>query len=346
MTSSNINLLEFSENDFYDFSKDTLLIGKLFKKSNKELKKIKQEKESLILQLSESHVLIDSLKSENTMPFDTVDALENKLKESKDLLEIFSSNNLKSMLCIHIDISNKPDLIVNDLSTSTSHASDSELDSIDIKPVIEDTACLDNSCLTNHVMPNSKESGIQGKFIPKCHNCGKIGHIRPNCYLLKSHRPWIKHDALRKSEVENSSSSKYVPPHRRHIKGKGNIVCKNANHISAEKVKQDSNKRSLPTCHHCGITGHIRPKCPQLQAQRKLPTKTISGTLPSTGHQVSWHQWQQQRSVPKNTSRYYKKKPQKPDSNHVYERLLSLLQGMPMRMKSMSNTLSHLPWVH
>jgi hypothetical protein len=44
------------------------------------------------------------------------------------------------MLCIHTDISNKPDLIVNDLSISTSHASDSELYSIDIKPVIEDTA--------------------------------------------------------------------------------------------------------------------------------------------------------------------------------------------------------------
>jgi len=86
MTSSNINLPEFSEDDFYDFSKDTLLISKLFKKSNKEFKKIKQEKKSLILQLSESHVLIDSLKSENTMFFDTVDALENKLRESEDLL--------------------------------------------------------------------------------------------------------------------------------------------------------------------------------------------------------------------------------------------------------------------
>jgi septal ring factor EnvC (AmiA/AmiB activator) len=96
MTSSNINLHEFSGDDIYDFSKDTLLIGKLFKKSNKELKKIKQEKESLILQLSESHVLIDSLKSENTMLFDIVDALENKLKESEDLLKKFSSNNLKA----------------------------------------------------------------------------------------------------------------------------------------------------------------------------------------------------------------------------------------------------------
>jgi hypothetical protein len=117
------------------------------------------------------------------------------------------------------------------------------IDSIDIKLVIEDTACLNNSYLTNHVMPNSKESRIQGKFIPKCHNCWKIGHIRPNCYLLKSHKPWIKQDALRKSEVEDSSSSKFVPPHRRHIKDKGNIVCKNANHISAEKVKLHSNKK-------------------------------------------------------------------------------------------------------
>jgi hypothetical protein len=158
MNSSNINLPEFFEDDFYDFSKDTLLIGKLFKKSNKELKKIKQEKESLILQLSESHVLIESLKYENTMLFDTVDALENKLKESEDLSEKFSSNNLKSMLCIHTYISNKPNLIVKDLSTSTSHAFDSKLDSINIKLVIEKIACLNNSCLTNHVKPNSKES--------------------------------------------------------------------------------------------------------------------------------------------------------------------------------------------
>jgi hypothetical protein len=153
--------------------------------------------------------LIDSLKSDNTILLNTIDELENKLEK-------FSHDNLKSMLCIHTNISNKPDLIIDDLSTSTSHASDSELYSIDIKPVIIDTACLENSCLNNHVMPKSKESGTQGKFVPTCHNCGKIGHIRPNCYLFKSHRPWIKQDALRKSEVKYSSSSKYVPPHRRH----------------------------------------------------------------------------------------------------------------------------------
>jgi len=76
------------------------------------------------------------------MLFNTIDTLENKLKESENLLEKFSSENLKSMLSIHTDISNKPDLIVDDLSTSTSHASDFDFDSIVIKPVIVDTACL------------------------------------------------------------------------------------------------------------------------------------------------------------------------------------------------------------
>jgi hypothetical protein len=158
---------------------------------------VKQEKESLIIQLSESHVLIDSLKSENTMLFDIIDTLENKLKESENLLKKFSTDNLNSMMCIHSDISNKPDLIVDDLSASTSHASDSELDSIFIKSLIVDTACLDNSansCLDNCVKPKSKDVGTQahGKFVPTCHNCGKISHIRPNYYLLKSHRSWSK----------------------------------------------------------------------------------------------------------------------------------------------------------
>lgn len=80
---------------------------------------MKQEKESLIVQLSESNALIDSLRSENTMLFNIIDTLENKLKESKDLLKNFSSDNFKSMICIHLDISNKPTSIVDDMSTST-----------------------------------------------------------------------------------------------------------------------------------------------------------------------------------------------------------------------------------
>jgi chromosome segregation ATPase len=117
---------EISNNELIE---NFLKLSKILKNSNKELKKVKQEKESLIIKLSESHALIDSLKSENTMMFTTIDTLENKLNEFEDFLKKFSSDNLNNMLCIHSNISNKPDLIVDYLSTSTSHASDSELDS-------------------------------------------------------------------------------------------------------------------------------------------------------------------------------------------------------------------------
>jgi hypothetical protein len=120
------------ENYDIELSKSFAKLDKMV--SPKELKNVKQEKESLIIQLSKSHVLIDYLKSENTMLLNTINELENKFEK-------FSSDNLKSMLCIHSDVSNKPNLTVDDLSTSTSHASDSEVDSIDIKLVIEDTTC-------------------------------------------------------------------------------------------------------------------------------------------------------------------------------------------------------------
>jgi GTP-binding protein EngB required for normal cell division len=86
--------------DFSQLSEENydIEISKVFVKldkivSPKEIKKVKQEKESLIVQLSESHALIDSLKSENTMLFDIIDTFENKLKESEDLLKKFSSDN-------------------------------------------------------------------------------------------------------------------------------------------------------------------------------------------------------------------------------------------------------------
>jgi hypothetical protein len=64
------------------------------------------------------------------MMFNTIDTLENKSKEFEDLVKKFSSDNLKSMLCIHTDNSNKPGIIVDDLDASTSHAFDFELNSL------------------------------------------------------------------------------------------------------------------------------------------------------------------------------------------------------------------------
>jgi len=117
----------------------------------------------------------------------------------------------------------------------------------------------------------------------------------------------------------------------RHIEGKGN-------------VNKHSNKRSLPTCHHCGIIGHIRSICPHLQAQKskvqkELLARATSGILPPTAPQAPRHQHQfvptnQSGKSKKNKPRRYKRKPQKPTSNHVYEGLLRLMQDM---LRSMAN---------
>jgi hypothetical protein len=165
-------------------------------------------------------------------------------------------------------------LIIDDLNASTSHASDFELDYIIIKLVIVDIACLDNyenSCLIDNEKTKSKESGTQGKFVHTCHNCGKIGHIRPKCYLLKSHRPWNKQVAPKKGNIAKPSSDKYVPPHRRHLsqEGKNFVLCKNANLKIAKPINKHFSKQRQPTYHHCGVTRHIRPHCHQIRHQKR-----------------------------------------------------------------------------
>lgn len=158
---------------------------------------MKQEKESWVSQLSESRALIDSLKSKNTMLVETIKSLENKLKEYNKFLNKLSSDNLKNMLYVQKDVSNKPSVTNDDLSASSSHASNSEIKSLLVKPVkVEEVkvniACLDNcenSCLNNCVKPKFNDhlgKQTQAKFVPTCHYCGIIGHIKPNCYLLKS----------------------------------------------------------------------------------------------------------------------------------------------------------------
>jgi seryl-tRNA synthetase len=73
----------FEENSNNEIFEDFLKLSKNSKNLNNELKKVKQEKESLVIQMSKSHALINSLKFENTMLFNTIDTLKNKLKKLK-----------------------------------------------------------------------------------------------------------------------------------------------------------------------------------------------------------------------------------------------------------------------
>jgi hypothetical protein len=99
--------------------------------------------------------------------------------------------------------------------------------------------------------------------------CGMVGHIRPNCGQLKFLRTWNKKNALKKEkDVEEHSKTKYVPPHRR-----------------------QPTQKFVPICHHCGLIGHIRPKCPHVLVQRskvkrEWPKKDSDSTRPPRKHQA------------------------------------------------------------
>ena len=62
-------------------------------------------------------------------------------------------------------------------------------------------------------------------FVPTCHLCGVVGHIRPNCSLLRQ-----------KPKSENRFA-----------------------------VRNTNDPKFIPICHFCGVHGHIRPNCYKLK---------------------------------------------------------------------------------
>ena len=68
------------------------------------------------------------------------------------------------------------------------------------------------------------------KFVPICHHCHIIGHIRPNCPKLRS-----------------LSTSKVKPPSRK-----------------------PSSSKSAHVCHHCGVSGDTHPNCFKLYPLKQV----------------------------------------------------------------------------
>jgi hypothetical protein len=90
--------------------------------------------------------------------------------------------------------------------------------------------------------------------------------------------------------------------------------------------------RRLPICHHCGLSGHVRPQCSLLKVQKakakkEVPRQADHGTRPAAQFHTPWyqdpyhqapryqapwshapryqasqHQWPQQRFIPANHS--------------------------------------------
>jgi hypothetical protein len=54
--------------------------------------------------------------------------------------------------------------------------------------------------------------------------------------------------------------------------------------------------RRPPICHHCGLSGHVRPQCsilkaPKVKAKKEVPQQ-VNGTKFGAQHQTPWHPYQ------------------------------------------------------
>jgi hypothetical protein len=60
-------------------------------------------------------------------------------------------------------------------------------------------------------------------------------------------------------------------------------------------TQQPHSIRRPPICHHCGLSGHVRPQCSLLKAQKakakkEVPRQAHYGTRPAAQHRTPWHQ--------------------------------------------------------
>jgi len=60
-------------------------------------------------------------------------------------------------------------------------------------------------------------------------------------------------------------------------------------------IQQPHFIRRLPICHYCGLSGHVRPQCSLLKAQKvktkkEVPRQAHYGTIYAPQHQATWHQ--------------------------------------------------------
>jgi hypothetical protein len=120
------------------------------------------------------------------------------------------------------------------------------------------------SCENDNTTHAKSEHSTE-RSLPTCHHCEMVGHIRPNCVQLKFPRTWNKNAPKKEKYVEEHSKTKYVPPHRR-----------------------QPTQKFVPIFHHCGLSGHIRPKCLHALVQRskvkELPKKDSASTRPPRKH--------------------------------------------------------------
>ena len=198
---------------------------KIAKKFKEELKLANFEKEELVVRLDESNKKNKFLRNQISSKDEKMKSLEQELVESKAKIE-----NL----------------------TSTKPTVDNRSVSISLKPKIEKVYILPFKRNNKEKaycarLDKSKSSDVNAEvskpkskptvrehnksvFVPTCHLCGVVGHIKPNYSLLRQ-----KPKSENRFAIRNTDVPKFVP-----------------------------------VCHFCGVYGHIHPNCHKLKFKNSV----------------------------------------------------------------------------
>ena len=92
---------------------------------------------------------------------------------------------------------------------------------------------VERKALKSKPLFRSQPKALDGsKFVPTCHHCGVIGHIRSQCHRLKR---------------EQNQVARSIP-------------------------KKPSGPKHI-VCHHCGTFGHLKPHCSKFHAFKRIKRK-------------------------------------------------------------------------
>jgi hypothetical protein len=226
-----------------------------------ELMKLRKSNQKKVMKMN-------TIKTERDTLLQKITKLEDKLMDAQLQLEKFSDNKITQMLTGQKCSSDKTGIeyVTIDSSNIASTSRTVSVKDSGSEPQNNKGKAIMVSCENDNTIPAKSEHSVE-RSLPTCHNCWMVGHIRPNCGQLKFSRTWNKKNApMKEKDVEEHSKPKYVPPHRR-----------------------QPTQKFVPICHHCGLSGHIRPKCPHVLVQRskvkkELPKKDSESTRPPRKH--------------------------------------------------------------
>ena len=223
------------------------LLKKNAKKFNKDLSKLFCENDDLIVKLNESNKLVENYKKlaknsiEKLKEFERLNMdLDAKLVLSNELVDELKceSESLKMRAkCLIVE-----PIVKNDENICCNHVL-----VLEFVPIV----CFTLKDKSVYIPPHNRNQKVKrkavkskssfksqpktldgSKFVPTCHHCGVIGHIRLQYHKLKREQ----------------------------------------NHVTRSLFKKPSGHKHI-VCHHCGTFGHLRSHCSKFHALKRIKRK-------------------------------------------------------------------------